>query len=188
MPKVQALEYEANEPAFLRRLREGNAALDGRHNVQIPRARGGIGKNARLNMQGEDGEDDPVMVDESGNVVLKEDFNASEKAEKEKGKDDIDDHSTENDRQKADSQAHTEDKNVHSGFGKKRKAAKIVGEQTNDLSGDEATSNVKTLKESTTQLEDVVAQNREVAKKNAETASTTKKKKKKIKLAFDGED
>lgn len=194
MPKNQPIEYEAAEPAFLRRLKAGNAGLDGRHNVQIPRARGGMGKNGRLDMQGEDGEDDPVMLDEAGNVVSKEEMENLEKETEAEKLDDSVKQTTDGHRSKEDEETgikETKDSNVTSGFGKKRKVAKVVGESDPNESHDqkeEATSEepVKSLNESTQDLKSVVTRNKESANQEVtNTAGVKKGKRKKIKLSFD---
>ncbi|KAJ9656455.1 hypothetical protein H2198_004914 [Neophaeococcomyces mojaviensis] len=195
MPKNPGLEYQASEPAFLRRLKAGHAALDDRHNVQIPRARGGGGRNDRLKMDGDEGEDDPIMLDETGNEVSKEDMEAMRKPEA-----------------TADSKLHTgegiatddveakpvtehkpTDANVASGFGKKRKAAKVIGDdgeqKLDHLAGDGNDAEdvpVKSMKRSTKDLQAAVEQNKEEAKRAATEGTAAKKgKRKKVKLSFD---
>ena len=199
MPKQQPLEYDAHVPAFLHRLKTGHAALDGRHNVQIPRARGNAGKSGRLNMHGEEGEDDPVMLDESGNVVSKEEMERLETAEKdEKNGEASNDVATNSTNQEAEGHTNDADRrtkedtvNVSSGFGKKRKAVKVVAEDEEGAkqtvaSDDDANEPVKSLKESTKDLHDVVAEGKEQAKKEIGTNGTAKKgKRKKVKLSFD---
>lgn len=68
------LEFQKQEPAFLRRLREQHGGP--RNNVQIARP-----KKDRLRT-GEDGEDDPVIVDETGEDVAKEEWEERLKREK----------------------------------------------------------------------------------------------------------
>lgn len=184
MPKAHPPEYQANEPAFIRRMREGNAALDGRHNVQLPRARGGVGKNTRLNMHGEEGEDDPIVIDESGNIISKDHVEALKKPNNEKEKFD----SGKSEHFEEEAQPSVQAASVSSGFGKKRKAAKIVGEDLHNPNEAEGAIEVKSLKESTRELEGVVTANKQDAKNDSEKSVTAKKKKKKIKLAFDEED
>jgi hypothetical protein len=126
MPKAQALEYEAQVPAFLQRMKQGNAALDGRHNVRIPRVYGARGKQGRLNMTGEEGEDDPVILDENGNAISKDDMEALKQS---KVEDEIEPEfksetqAKSTDLSEADGRRSKGDvENVTSGFGKKRKA------------------------------------------------------------------
>ena len=62
------LEYDKHEPSFLRKLRGEYGGLDGRHNVQIARP-----KKDRLKT-GDGDEDEPVILDEAGQIVEKSDF------------------------------------------------------------------------------------------------------------------
>lgn len=191
MPKAQPLEYQHAEPAFLRRLKAGNAALDGRHHVQIPRARGGMGVNDRLNMKGEEGDDEPLVVDEDGNVVSKEEVERME-GEKDridaKDGNDASDGKTETPDAKDDTTRKAdEDGKVSSGFGKKRKAVKVIAEDARDDAyvdekDHKSEDQVKSLKESTKDLNDVVSKGKEDAKKEE---IGKKAKRKKIKLSFD---
>ncbi|KAL2429598.1 hypothetical protein ABEF95_007963 [Exophiala dermatitidis] len=61
------LSYNKQEPAFLRKLKGEFGGLDGRHNVQIARP-----KKDRLKTGDDD--DDPVILDEQGERVEKEEF------------------------------------------------------------------------------------------------------------------
>jgi len=61
------LHYNKQEPAFLRRLKGEYGGQDGRQNYQAPRP-----KRDRLKAGDED--DDPVIVDEQGETVGKEEF------------------------------------------------------------------------------------------------------------------
>lgn len=193
MPKAQPLQYQAAEPAFLRRLKAGNAALDGRHNVQIPRARGNMGVNDRLNMKGEEGEDEPLVVDEDGNVVSRDEVERMERAGgDEDGRTAVEEGNMagtkEEERVGGDVQRRAdEDGKVSSGFGKKRKAVKVVGETGRDDldSGrdvDDEDEKVKSLQDSTKDLNTLVAKGKEDARKE-EAGKKTKRKK--IKLSFD---
>lgn len=188
MPKAQGLEYEAQVPAFLQRLKQGHATLDGRHNVQIPRAHGTRGKQGRLNMTGEEGEDDPVVLDESGNTISKDEMEALKRDEAEVGaKSDsaIDDQIATANLDESDGHAlKVDSQNVSSGFGKKRKAIKVVGENggsDGETKEGANTASVKSLRKSTQDLQHVVSQNKENTKKEG----TKKAKKKKVKLSFD---
>ncbi|KAK5955486.1 hypothetical protein OHC33_003125 [Knufia fluminis] len=193
MPKKPALEYSAAEPAFLRRIKAGKAALDGRHNVQIPRARGNAGKGGRLDMGGDEGEDDPVMLDESGNVVTKEEIEAkddkTEGASALEGNGDV----TEGVQAEEERKIKDVEGGVSSGFAKKRKAVKVIGddEAAELLNGNQGgvDEHTKSLKESTKDLKDVVTTQKDDAKKEAAASSSTKKgKRKKLKLSFDDDD
>lgn len=65
--KVKGLEYQANEPAFLQRMRAQNTGGDGRHERPVPRPR--RGKN------NDDEDDAPAYVMEDTNDILsKDDF------------------------------------------------------------------------------------------------------------------
>lgn len=61
------LQYNKQEPAFLRRLKGEYVGQDGRQNYQAPRP-----KRDRLKAGDED--DDPVIVDDQGETIGKEDF------------------------------------------------------------------------------------------------------------------
>ncbi|GAB7345578.1 hypothetical protein MBLNU457_3882t1 [Dothideomycetes sp. NU457] len=63
MPAKNNLQYEAQEPAFLRRLREQNSgqSADGRHERPVARAR---------KPKADDEEDAPAYVDENSNETL----------------------------------------------------------------------------------------------------------------------
>ncbi|KIW33462.1 uncharacterized protein PV07_00312 [Cladophialophora immunda] len=71
------LQYNKQEPTFLRRLKGEVGGLDGRHNVQIPRP-----KKDRLKT-GDDDEDEPVILDERGERVEKAEFERMMKGEDE---------------------------------------------------------------------------------------------------------
>lgn len=190
MPKAQPLEYQAAEPAFLRRMKANHLALNGRHNVQIPRATGGMGMNDRLNMKGEDGDDEPLVVDENGNVVSKEEVERmeGEQGNEEDGKVGGDKSGDGKVDQTEDLvKRPDEDGKVSSGFAKKRKAVKIIAQDAKDDVDEkeksvEADEQVKSLKDSTKDLKSVVAQGKEDAKKEE---PGKKSKRKKIKLSFD---
>ncbi|KIY04030.1 uncharacterized protein Z520_00722 [Fonsecaea multimorphosa CBS 102226] len=69
------LEYNKQEPAFLRRLKGEVGGVDGRHNVQIPRP-----KKDRLKT-GDDDEDEPMILDERGERVERAEFERMVKGE-----------------------------------------------------------------------------------------------------------
>ncbi len=149
-------------------------------------------------MGGEEGDDDPVMLDESGNVVTKGELEAREEEKQSIGKEDEAVREVEDDEAKKETQAaedrpraKTAEGGVSSGFARKRKAVKVVG----DADGDQATmkdadeevrnGSLKSLQASTKDLEDVVAQQKDDAKKEVADSNMKKGKKKKIKLSFD---
>ncbi|KAK5013150.1 hypothetical protein BJ546DRAFT_310082 [Cryomyces antarcticus] len=65
--KAKNLEYDANEPAFLRKLRAQHAGNDGRHERPLPRP-----KRAK----NEDEDDGPTYVDESNDTLSKAEYDA----------------------------------------------------------------------------------------------------------------
>lgn len=168
------LEYNKQEPAFLRKLRGEYGGLDGRHNVQIARP-----KKDRLKT-GDGDEDDPVIVDEQGELVGKEEFERRQKqgvdSTEQAGVDEVkDDDDATGKEQLSERQKVTEIGS--SGTLKKRKAAKVVGAEDDD--GDkegEATS-------STIEKENKKGGVETAAKKK--DVGAAKKKGKKIKLSFD---
>lgn len=193
MPKAQPLEYNSTLPPFLQRLKANNLALDGRHNVQIPRARAGVGSvNDRLNMKGEEGEDEPIVVDENGEVVSREEMERMEKGED----GDANDQGEQGGETTVDGGGEAEEngeklkntEKVSSGFGKKRKVAKVIVEDgdanvnAEEDDGPDTTEPIKSLEESTKDLKSVVGKGKEDAKKED---SGKKTKRKKIKLSFD---
>jgi hypothetical protein len=151
------LQYDKNEPAFLRKLR-GEYGND-RQTYQAARP--------KRNRQANDEDDGPTMVDEAGASVSKEDYEAMingkndeseskevkpETIQADKPKDDEASQETPIEKQKV----------VDVGAGKKRKQVKVIGEQNE---GSDATEEMK----------------EEPAKKSR----PTKKPKKKVKLSFD---
>lgn len=167
-------------------MKANHLALDGRHNVQIPRARGGMGVNDRLNMKGEDGDDEPLVVDEDGNVVSKEEVERME-GEKDDGEEGKVSDGKDRDQMENLVKRPDDDAKVSSGFGKKRKAVKVIAEDAKDDVDEkeknaETDEQVKSLKDSTKDLKSVVAQGKEDAKKEEPGKKT---KRKKIKLSFD---
>lgn len=153
------------------------------------------GVNDRLNMKGEEGEDEPIVVDEEGNVVSLDEIQGRDTGSgdskwsgdgDEKGK--AGDDEVENTRGLE--KERVEEK-VTSGFGKKRKVGKVVGEnggdhadpeQKVDNDGNASEEPLKSLEESTKDLKSVVGKGKEDAKKEE---SGKKTKRKKIKLSFD---
>ncbi|KAK4939171.1 hypothetical protein LTR10_020470 [Elasticomyces elasticus] len=145
--------------------------LDGRHNVQIARP-----KKDRLKTGDDD--DDPVIVDEQGELVGKEEFERRQKQDEDPGQQpgvetEKDDDEATGKEQPSERQKVTEIGNP--GNLKKRKAAKVVGAE------DDAGGEVGTATESKTKKEEK-GDFRATQKKDA---GATKKKGKKIKLSFD---
>jgi hypothetical protein len=170
------LQYDKNEPAFLRRLKGQFSGLDGRHNVQIARP-----KKDRLNTADDD--DDPVIVDESGETIGKDDFetrmnggdrkmDGNEKEGAAAGLVGVGE-VLEGDGVKPAAKQTT----AEIGLSKKRKAVKVIGEEVGEAedakaatgkdnkSSDQADSGANTMQK--------------------KEAGTTQKKGKKIKLSFD---
>src|ERR1700761_8150159 len=169
------LQYNKQEPNFLRKLKGEFGGLDGRHNVQIARP-----KKDRLKT-GDDDEDDPVIIDEQGERIEKAEFErrvkGGDEAVKPAAEEEVDDArakagegGTQADRQKV-----TEIGS--SANAKKRKVGRIVGAEEDDAgnrSGKSLEQRGKPSKEKTDKA----------APAKDETAAP-KKKAKKIKLSFD---
>jgi hypothetical protein len=165
----EKLEFQKQEPAFLRKLREQHGGP--RNNVQIARP-----KKDRLRT-GEDGEDDPVIVDEAGEDVAKEEWEARLKREKEGADHAVNGEVPEDDEGAAGSKTeatHDKQKTADIGAVKKRKAGKVIAD-------DEVEQDSAKVRDGSSlkQKADEVNGN--------ETATTVKSKKKakKIKLSFD---
>ncbi|KPI35510.1 uncharacterized protein AB675_11013 [Cyphellophora attinorum] len=168
----QKLEFTKQEPSFLRRLREEHGGP--RNNVQAPRP-----KKDRLRT-GDDDEDEPVIVDESGeNVVAKEEWEGMLKREKEgveaeAGRDD--------DVEKADeavaSAMAKEVQKAEIGTTKKRKVVKVIGQEE-----PADTPKSKRDDQSATTTSDGTDKAQAVPE-----PSKPRKKAKKIKLSFDDPD
>ena len=175
----EKLAYNKQEPSFLRKLREEHGGP--RNNVQISRP-----KKDRLRT-GDEGEDDPVILDEAGENVAKEEWEGMLNREKEastlgtvaetESKDELR-------RAEAEGESAREKQKVSQiGSTKKRKAGKVIsrGEDAeHETKGDKAK-----LKE------DKKAHSDELTSKESQPAippSKTTKKAKKIKLSFDEAD
>lgn len=147
-------------------------------------------------MGGEEGEDDPVMLDERGDVVTKEEMEA--RAKEPHGKEEalVDERDEAGEAGEADQEkreAKQAEHGVSSGFGKKRKAVRVVGgddlQSKPEVEVDEEDGPTKSLTESTEDLKDMVPQQRDDARKEATAAPAMKKgKRKKLKLSFDEAD
>lgn len=164
MSKRNNISYTAPEPTFLRKLR-GEYGGD-KANIQVARP-----KKARLTT-GDEEEDAPVMVDESGHEVKKDEWERMKKAEdvkddqeKAEEKEDLPDVP----REKA--QKVAEVGGTTGVVMKKRKVGKVIGNEKQD--DDEVRENSKTEKaEAKSGSKDAVK-------------SKAKAKAKKIKLSFD---
>ncbi|KIW64541.1 hypothetical protein PV04_09467 [Phialophora macrospora] len=165
------LEYNKQEPAFLRKLKGEFSGLDGRHNVQIARP-----KKDRLRT-GDDDEDEPVIVDEQGERIEKAEFER-----RLKGEDDGDTpaametaaDSAEEDVKHSERQRVTEIGS--SANAKKRKVGKLVGGEGGNQQGESDEDDKQK------RLAQGKAEKVSPAKK---PAAAPKKKGKKIKLSFD---
>lgn len=166
----EKLEYEKQEPSFLRKLRAEHGGP--RNNVQFARP-----KKDRLRT-GDEGEDDPVIVDETGEDVAKDAWEERLRLEKEgasggdgKKPDEkekhpaISDHDAVRDKQKT----------AEIGATKKRKAGKVIAdEESSKGNGDKDLSTTSLNSE------------KDTGKKAAgDIQAKPKKKAKKIKLSFD---
>ena len=171
--KAKDLTYDKSQPAFLQRLR---AEYSGdRNNVQFARP-----NKSRLKT-GEAEEDDPTIVDETGEGVSKEDYEEMLRREKEGDTSapqaDASDAAGRKSRVEARNHAQEGAREMQQvaavGGGKKRKVGKIVGEGVDNV---EATGPEDTRTEIT----------RDDSKKATTVESTKPKKKaKKVKLSFD---
>lgn len=177
------LHYDKQEPAFLRRLKGQIGGDDGRHNVQIARP-----KRDRLKTADED--DDPVIVDEQGETVGKEEYERRLKGEDADATAMADseastkgpDAQTAQDAGQADRQKVTE---IGDSKAKKRKVGKIVGGDEED----EVSRPLGAKRPDAEKEEKGGAPSTSNAKVKGQDAPVTKKKKaKKIKLSFDEPD
>jgi len=170
--KAKDLEYDKHEPAFLRRMRGEYGGLDGRHNVQIARP-----KKDRLKTGDDD--DDPVIVDEQGELVEKSEFERRQKQgedhDQQPGAEEVK-HDGEVTGKEQPSERQKVTEIGSSGTLKKRKAAKVVGAEDDDGDKGAGVTGSK-LEEAETDGEIKVAKKKD--------AGVTKKKGKKIKLSFD---
>jgi hypothetical protein len=179
------LEYNKQEPAFLRKLRGEYGGLDGRHNVQIARP-----KKDRLKT-GDDGEDDPVIVDEEGETVDKAEFERRMK----QGEDQQPDGSAADDGEGITNRTtegehegqSTEERQKVTEIGgssmhaKKRKIGKVVGRE-----GEEGYDQKDPVEIKSTNQKEKADNDSKTSRKNG--PAVPKKKGKKIKLSFDEPD
>ncbi|ETN44962.1 uncharacterized protein HMPREF1541_09837 [Cyphellophora europaea CBS 101466] len=160
------LEYNKQEPAFLRKLREQHGGP--RNNVQIARP-----KKDRLRT-GDEGEDDPVIVDEAGEDVAKDDWEERLRQEKEVAEGGSEDSV----KAEGNLPVETRDKQkiADIGLAKKRKVGKVIvdGEEAEDASWKEKGAGPETKKDASDE-----------AKTTTSMPAKTRKKVKKIKLSFD---
>lgn len=181
------LQYNKQEPAFLRRLKGDYVGQDGRQTYQAPRPQ-------RDRMKAGDDDDDPVIVDEQGETVAKEEFerrvNADEGGES-SAKTKLGDHETKEGLEPGkDGPEDLEAKNGErqkvsevggSAASKKRKVGKVVGGEEEDLQNPVLDGSRNASKKSGASAEVAVS-------KNKDSAAAKKKKGKKIKLSFDEPD
>jgi len=170
------LEYDKHEPSFLRKLRGEYGGLDGRHNVQIARP-----KKDRLKT-GDGDEDEPVILDEAGQIVEKSEFER-----RLKGDDGIDpDKQPSVEELKDESEIgreneHQSERQKVTEIGgpahvKKRKAGKVVGDDEDEADEKAAARNDAKIERTTYDSGGI---------KDTKTKGPPKKKGKKIKLSFD---
>ncbi|EXJ78829.1 hypothetical protein A1O1_09231 [Capronia coronata CBS 617.96] len=182
------LEYNKQEPAFLRKLRGEFGGLDGRHNIQIARP-----KKDRLKTGDDD--DDPVILDEQGERVDKAEFERrmkEDEVEKElagevngEGEPEA---QGEAERQKATERQRVTEIGAATGP-KKRKAVKVVGEYGEDGEGDSNENHSDDNSGShSKQVAHKKAEESEAKPTKKKDSVTAKKKAKKIKLSFDDPD
>jgi hypothetical protein len=167
----EKLEFQKQEPSFLRKLREQHGGP--RNNIQHARP-----KKDRLRT-GEDGEDDPVIVDEAGEDVGKEEWEERLRREKEGATEEGDETETgkNNGGESTDAPiSRQKQKTADIGSIKKRKAAKVIGE-------DEPEQETKSTKyaDAKPKAEEEASE----ARPKEVVGSKPKKKAKKIKLSFD---
>lgn len=146
-------------------------------------------------MDDDEGGDEPVMLDESGNVVSKEDVERMGKPESEgvARPELVEGSVVEGGETEKVSESKRSDGNVSSGFGRKRKVVKVVGDEgveqprrQEDGEENNDAEPVKSIGESTKDLRNAVEQNKEGVKKASESGAATRKgKRKKVKLSFD---
>lgn len=166
----QKLEYEKQEPSFLRKLREQHGGP--RNNVQFARP-----KSDRLKM-GEEGDDDPVIVDETGEDVAKDAWEERLRKDKEgacggDGQEPdeksklpvVPDHDASRDKQRT----------AEIGAAKKRKAAKVIADEDENRDAED--------EQSTTASTNIG--NDKAKKGPKDVPAKSKKKAKKVKLSFD---
>ena len=173
------LHYDKQEPSFLRKLKGQFGEGDGRHNVQIARPK-------RDRLKTADDDDDPLIVDEQGETVEKEEYERRLKGEDpEELRDGISATVTEGSVFKAAEDAGQHERQKLSEIGgistKKRKVGKIVGVE--EEVEDQKSSAAKSAGTGVDQPQK--SSNKMVVK---DSTASKKKKAKKIKLSFDEPD
>jgi hypothetical protein len=171
----EKLAYTKQEPAFLRRLRSQHGGP--RNNVQFARP-----NKARLKTGDDDGEDDPVIVDEAGEDVSRDEWERRVNAGDDEGSGDVEGEGLGELGGRSAVEAETKTQKVAEiGGVKKRKVAKVVGEGEEDgeLSGSKGREEDR--------LEGDGGQDA-TGKKDGSKSTKSKKKAKKIKLSFDEPD
>ena len=151
------LQYDKNEPAFLRKLR-GEYGND-RQTFQAARP--------KRNRLANDEDDGPTMVDEAGASVSKEDYEAmingkSDESESKGVEPETVQADSSKDGEASQGTPKAKQKVVDVGAGRKRKQAKVIGEQNE---GSDAIEDTK--------------------EESVKQSKPTKKSKKKVKLSFD---
>ncbi|KAJ9634962.1 uncharacterized protein PV06_08663 [Exophiala oligosperma] len=180
------LHYDKQEPSFLRKLKGQYAGLDGRSNVQIARP-----KKDRLKT-GDGDEDDPLIVDESGETVEKAEFERRQREgddpelERQPNTENGDDNGQDG---KQEQQHQNERQKVteigSSANAKKRKVGKVVTSDEVDDRGEVNVDGQSIVKKSQrSRLEDPD----DAEAKSPKKKDQVKKKGKKIKLSFDDAD
>ena len=185
------LQYNKQEPAFLRKLKGEYAGQDGRQNYQAPRP-----KRDRLKAGDED--DDPLIVDEQGETVAKEEFERRMKEDEDvagtskttsdgvgvEHSNGVEDATGGGRETSGDKQKERQQVSEIGGAAatKKRKVGKIVGAEDED--GEKLPAAVGSKVASTSEDADGGAS----LPKAKDLGATKKKKGKKIKLSFDEPD
>ncbi|KAJ5178191.1 uncharacterized protein N7500_000890 [Penicillium coprophilum] len=155
MPKNPKFEYEAKQPAFLQKLRGQYGDNTGR--LERPALR-----PTRLKVNDDDDDDEPTYLDEESNkVISKEEYNAlvgesGLKEEGEAGNSSKDNSTGDQDKSKTELATSKQNNLTEVGGQRKRKQAKVVGED-----------------------------NAEASEAQPKATSKKSKKPKKIKLSFD---
>ncbi|KAL6248531.1 hypothetical protein RBB50_004786 [Rhinocladiella similis] len=181
------LHYDKQEPSFLRKLKGEYSDLDGRSNVQIARP-----KKDRLKT-GDGEEDEPLIVDESGETVLKAEFERRQREGSQpqlderpiEDNDDIQGGEQDQQHQQQQSERQKVTEIGSSANAKKRKVGKVVtSDEVDDQGAEIEDSRSRTKKAEKSKSEDKDDEGTKSPKKKDQT----KKKGKKIKLSFDDAD
>jgi len=185
------LQYNKEAPPFLRKLRGEYSQGDGRHNVQIPRPK----TKDRLKT-GDGDEDEPVIVDENGERVAREDFERMVRREQGDGAETMGDEQKpgpgkdEAQEEREETGRDSERQRVAEAGGattliKKRKAVKVVGGEDDDDGAMAAAASGKKISKDQASAKTTVEGDENATKRAPLKAAAAKKKGKKIKLSFD---